>query len=102
MNMLILKLSSGEDVLSEIESESETEYVLFNPVIIAVMPNNDGIPNVEFLTFPLHSEAQKGKSYCLQKKAVVYSYEPGERYVENYNKIFSDIITPSKQELIID
>ena len=102
MNMLILKLSSGEDVLSEIESESETEYVLFNPVIIAVMPNNNGKPNVEFLTFPLHSEAQKGKTYCLQKKAVVYSYVPGERYVENYNKIFSEIVIPEKQELIID
>jgi hypothetical protein len=102
MNTLILKLQTSEDVMSEIESESETEYVLFNPVIIAVMPNNDGKPNVEFLSFPLHSEAKKDKTYCLPKKAVVYSYEPGERYIENYKKIFSEIITASKQELIID
>ena len=102
MNMLILKLSTGEDVLTEIESESETDYVFINPVLIAVLQNKDGKPNVEFLAFPLHSEPKKDKTICISKKCVVYSYEPGERYVENYNKLFSSIITPAKQELIID
>ena len=37
MKVLALKLSTGEDVLGEIESESETEFVLVNPVGITVM-----------------------------------------------------------------
>jgi hypothetical protein len=102
MNISVLKLSTGEDVLSEIESESETEYVLINPVLIYVIPYKDGQPNIEFIPFPLHSDPKPGKTFCLTKKCVVYSYEPNEKYIENYNKIFgSGIITPQKK-LIID
>ena len=32
MNILVLKLINGEEVLGEVESESETEFVLENPV----------------------------------------------------------------------
>ena len=32
MKIIAMKLITGEDVLGEIESESETEFVLENPV----------------------------------------------------------------------
>jgi len=42
MNILAAKLITGEDILGEVEGESETEIVFTNPVGIAVM-RLDGI-----------------------------------------------------------
>ena len=46
MDIKILKLTTSEEVLSEIESEDETHYVLVNPVGVAVVRGKDGQPNV--------------------------------------------------------
>ena len=37
MEVLALKLVTGEDLLGELESQSETEFVIVNPVGIAVV-----------------------------------------------------------------
>jgi hypothetical protein len=55
MKILALKLVTGEDVLGEIESESETEFVLVNAVGIAVVRGKDGQPSVGFAPFPIHA-----------------------------------------------
>jgi hypothetical protein len=101
MNVLALKLTTNEDVMGEIESESETEYVVLNPLSIAVVPTPQGQPNIGFVPFPIHSEQKVDRTICIAKKNVVYSYEPAQNYVENYKRIFgSGIITPQKQLII--
>jgi hypothetical protein len=101
MNVLALKLITNEDVIGDIESESETEYVILNPLSIAVVPTAQGQPNIGFVPFPIHSEQKMDRTICIAKKNVVYSYEPAQSYVENYNRIFGyGIITPQKQLII--
>ena len=101
MKILALKLVTHEEVLGEIESESETEFVLVNPVGITVVRGKDGMPNVGFSPFPLHSEQKTGSTIVLAKKHVVYSYVPAEDFVNNYNQIFgSGIVLPSKQLIV--
>jgi hypothetical protein len=101
MKILALKLITGEDVLGEIESESETEFVLINPVGIAVVRGKDGQPSVGFAPFPIHAEQKSGAVVALAKKNVVYSYVPAEDFITNYNQIFgSGIIVPPTKQLI--
>jgi hypothetical protein len=101
MNIKALKLITGEDVLSEIESESETEFVLCNPVGIAIVRGSDGKPNVGFAPFPLHGEQKTGSTLAISKKNVVYSYVPAEDFINNYNQIFgSGIVLPPTKSLI--
>jgi len=101
MKILALKLVTHEEVLGEIESESETEFVLVNPVGITVVRGKDGMPSVGFSPFPLHSEQKTGSTIVLAKKHVVYSYVPAEDFVNNYNQIFgSGIVLPSKQLIV--
>ena len=101
MDIKILKLNTGEEVLGEIESESETEFVLCNPVGIAIVRGPDGNPNVGFAPFPIHAEQKKGSTIALAKKNVVYSYVPAEDFITNYNQIFgSGIIVPPQKSLI--
>lgn len=98
MKILALKLITNEEVLGEIQSESETEFVLVNPVGIAVVRGQDGLPSVGFAPFPIHAEQKKGSTIALDKKHVIYSYVPAEDFISNYNQIFgAGIILPNKQ-----
>jgi len=101
MDIQILKLVTGEEVLSEIESQSETEYVLSNPVGIAVVRGKDGQPSVGLAPFPLHAEQKKDASIAISKRSVVYSYVPAQDFINNYNQIFgSGIVVPPTQQII--
>jgi hypothetical protein len=102
MKILALKLITGEDLLGEVESESETEFVIINPVGIAVVRNKQtGEPQVGFSPFPIHGEQKSDSTIALAKKHVVYSYVPAEDFVSNYNQIFgSGLIVPPKQQII--
>jgi hypothetical protein len=101
MKILAFKLITGEDVLGEVESESETEFVLENPVGIAVVRGKDGTPSIGFSPFPIHAEQKSGATIAISKKNVVYSYVPAQDFVDNYNQIFgSGIIVPPQKSLI--
>jgi hypothetical protein len=101
MKVITLKLVTGEEVLGEIESESETEFVLVNAVGIAVVRGKDGQPSVGFAPFPIHAEQKTGATVALAKKNVVYSYTPAEDFISNYNSIFgSGIVLPPQKQLI--
>jgi hypothetical protein len=103
MKVIALKLVTGEDVLGELESESETEFVIENPVGIAVVRGQNGQPNVGFSPFPLHGPQEKGATIALAKKHVVYSYTPAEDFITNYNQVFgSGIVLPPTKKLIVD
>ena len=101
MIILAMKLITGEDVLGEIESESETEFVLVNPVGIAVVRGKDGSPNIGFSPFPLHAEQKTGATLAISKRNVVYSYEPAEDFKSNYDQIFGTGLIVPKQPSII-
>lgn len=93
-----MKLITGEDILAEVDTESEVEFILVNPVGIAVVRGRDGTPNVGFAPFPLHAEQNTGATIAIAKKHVVYSYTPAEDFINNYNQIFgSGIVLPNKQ-----
>ena len=101
MEIIALKLITGEDVLGEIESQSETEYVIVNPVGIAVVRGKDGTPNVGFTPFPIHAEPKTDATLAFAKKNVVYSYEPAADFVTNYKQIFgSGIVVPPQKQII--
>jgi len=98
MNIQVLKLVTGEEVLGELVTDTSTVYTLKNPVGIAVVRGQNGQPNVGFAPFPLHSEQKKDSTIDIPKSSVVYSYVPAEDFLTNYNQLFgSGIVLPSKQ-----
>lgn len=101
MEIIVLKLITGEDVLGEVQTESETEYVLENPVGIAVVRGRDGQPNVGFAPFPIHAPQVKGSTITLAKKNVVYYYVPADDFIDNYKQVFgAGIVLPNKQLIV--
>jgi len=101
MDILILKLITGDEVLGEVESQSETEFVIVNPVQVSIVRGKDGGPNVGFAPFPMHAEQKTGTTIAFSKKNVVYSYVPAQDFLDNYNQLFgSGIVLPPTKKLI--
>jgi hypothetical protein len=97
MNVLAIKLVTGEDVLGE-EILGAGGVTLKNPVGITIVRGKDGQPNVGFSPFPLHAEQKKDSTVAFPASHIVYSYTPSEDFISNYNQIFgSGIILPTKQ-----
>jgi len=94
----ILKLITGEEVLGEIENETEHPYRIKNPVGVSIVRQPSGQPGVGFTPFPLHAPQSKNSTIDLPPTSVVYSYEPAQDFIDNYNQIFgSGIVLPNKQ-----
>ena len=101
MEILALKLVTGEDILGEIESQSETEFVLVNPVGIAIVRGKDGTPNVGFTPFPIHAEPESGIERVFKDEHIVYQYVPAEDFRTNYDQLFgTGLITPPKKLIV--
>ena len=104
MNIIALKLITGEDVMGDLETESETEYVINNPVSIAVLNGPNGQPGIGLGNFPMYAESvQKSKdaTITLAKKYVVYYYTPAQDFLNNYNQVFgSGILLPPKKPFL--
>jgi hypothetical protein len=99
-NIRVVKLVTGEDILAEID-EDETHVIITNPVRIAVMPGQNGQPNIGFAPWPVHAEQESGSEYLVHKKHIVYHYTPAQEYLNNYNQIFgSGIVLPPTKQLI--
>jgi len=101
MEIIALKLVTGEEVLGEVppikEFSSETHIRLRNPVGISIVRGKDGQPNIGFSPFPLHAEQKTGTTIDISLNSVVYSYEPAEDFRSNYDQIFgSGIVLPNK------
>ncbi len=96
MEIQLLRLQSGEQVISEVFSRVRDDSVeLKNPV--ALMPTQDG--NINFVPWcPL---AEKDTLVCVREANVVYYATPNEELVKNYKEIFSPIITPQNAGKII-
>jgi len=101
MEVIAFKLITGEDVLGEVESQSETEFVVLNPVGISIVRGQDGKPNVGFSPFPLHAEQKKDATVILSKRNVVYNYVPAEDFITNYKQIFgAGLVVPPQKKII--
>jgi len=100
MNVYALKLITGEDVVGDLESQSETEFVISNPVGITVIRGQGGEANVGFSPFPIHGR-QESCTMVFSKKHVVYSYTPSEDFVKHYEELFSSNLIVPEQKIIL-
>ena len=97
MNVALIKMGSGEDVIAELVNNNERDVVIINNPIIMV-PQGQG--QVGFAPWsPFLSDEVNELS--VRRSYVVYISEPKAEVVKNYNEIFSPIITPQSAGKII-
>ena len=92
MNVKLMRMWSGEDVVADLIEEKEDSVVICNPIV--AVPAGNG--QMGFAPWsPLLKE--KGEELEVTKKYVVYIADTQEQIIEQYESMFSVIQTPSKK-----
>ena len=91
----LFRLQTGEQVVAEVLETCETATILKNPILL--VPDQEG--NVSFV--PWAPMAEKDVEVELFSRHIVYATTPAEELQNNYEEIFSTIITPGKKGLIL-
>lgn len=92
MNVKLIRLTSGEDIVANLISENDDSIIIENAIV--AVPSGRG--ELGFAPWsPLLSK--NVKELTISKNFVIYVSETQDQIVEQYNEIFSPIIAPSKK-----
>lgn len=96
MNVKLIRMWSGEDVIADQVGDLTDSIVIRNPIV--AIPTGQGQ-----LGFAPWSPLLKEKNVDLEitKKYVVYISEVQEQIVDQYAQMFSTIATPPSKKLIL-
>lgn len=96
MNVKLIRMWSGEDVIADLVKETDDSIVIQNPIF--AVPQGDG--QVGFAPW---SPLLKGRDTELDitKKYVVYISETQDEVVDQYKDMFAPIATPPRKKLIL-
>jgi len=95
MNVKLIRMWSGEDVIADLIDDKDESIVIANPIVAVPAGNGQ-------MGFARWSPLLKGKNEELQvtKKYVVYVAEAQEQIVEQYTDMFSVIKSPNKKLIV--
>lgn len=103
-NLKYIKLLTGEELLAEllprIPGSAPNEVSIKNPVRIIVMPNRVD-PKTPSIGFAPWLEFAEDKTVTLDKSHVVAILTPIKQFDEQYRQMFSPIMVPGQQGLIL-
>jgi hypothetical protein len=94
MNVKIVKLINGEEIIAKILPSSGLIVKIENPVRIVVMPNklDPKTPNVGLAPW---AEFSDEKVFELDKSHVLCIMTPVKEFVNQYNSIFGGLVLPN-------
>ena len=96
MNVKLIKMWSGEDVITDLVKETDDSIVIKNPIVIVPSGQEGQVGLAPW------SPLLKGKDTELEvtKRYVVYINEPQQEFIDNYAQMFSPIATPPKKLIL--
>jgi len=95
MNVKLIRMWSGEDVIADLIDDKDESIVIANPIVAVPAGNGQ-------MGFAPWSPLLKGKNEELEvtKNYIVYIAEAQEQIVEQYEEMFSVIKAPSKKLIV--
>lgn len=96
MNVKLIRMSSGEDVIAEVVKHDSNSLTLKNGIV--------GVPTQQgTLSFVAWSPmiSKEVKDITVSTKFVIYVAEVAEEIVSQYEQMYSPITTPEKKKLIL-
>jgi hypothetical protein len=85
MNIKLLRLVTGEDVLTEILDAGDIAYQIKNPLIVYIRPTETGVPTVGMSQWIPYSA---DKEFIIKNDKVVVVSEPAEDIRSQYDRVF--------------
>jgi hypothetical protein len=95
MNVKLIRMWSGEDVIADVKDNLTEIVVITNPIVAVPAGNGQ-------LGFAPWSPLLKGKDEEIEitKRYIVYIADAQDEIVEQYEQMFSAIKTPSKKLIL--
>ena len=95
MNVKLIRMWSGEDVITDLIEDADDFIVICNPIV--AIPSGNG--QLGFAPWsPLLKD--KNEEISVKKSYVVYVADTQEQIVEQYEQMFSVIQKPSKKLIV--
>ena len=96
MNVKLIRMWSGEDVVADVVKETDDSVTIVNPIV--AVPS--GQENIAFAHWP---PIIKGNNTEIEvtKKYIVYISETQDEIIEQYNQMYAPVATPPKKRLIL-
>ena len=96
MNVKLIKMWTGEDVIADLVKETDDSIVITNPITLIPSGQQGQVGLAPW------SPLLKGKDVELEvtKRYVVYIIEPQDDIVSNYRQMFTGIATPPKKLIL--
>ena len=96
MEVKLIRLTSGEDVIAEVIRQDDDSVTIQNGIV--------GVPSQQgTLTFVAWSPmiSKNEKEISISRRFVVYIAEAAEEIVQQYEQMYSPLVTPEKKKLIL-
>lgn len=84
MNIKLLRLVTGEDVLTELV-EGTDSFTFKNPLIVYIRPSETGIPSVGMSQWVPYAAA---KEFVIAQDKVVFVTDPAEDIRKQYDQVY--------------
>ena len=96
MNVKLIRMSSGEDLIADLVNDQERDIIVIENAIVG-FPSGEG--TLGFAPWsPMLSKQEK--QIEVNRRFVIYIAEADPQIVEQYGKMFSTVITPSKKIIL--
>lgn len=92
-NLQILRLSTGEEIMGEVTSNSGQAITIKNPVRVVVVPSKTD-PNNPSVGFAPFMQWTDDKDLTLNASHVITTASPITEFVNQYNGMFGGIVVP--------
>ena len=96
MNVKVIRMWSGEDVVTDVVKEDDESITIVNPIV--AIPSGQG--TLGFAPWaPIIKKC--GTEITIPKSYVVYLLDTQDGIIDQYKEMFSAIKTPDKKKLIL-
>lgn len=95
MNVKLLRIITGEEVLAEVLSEDEKTVTVQNGLV--VLPNANGVGFAPWATVI----SKENKEITLSREHLVYVVDCDDSVQDKYESIFGTIVKPETKKLIL-
>lgn len=101
LDIRIIKLVNGEEVLSEVLTDGGNFLKIKNPVRIVVVPSKAD-PKLPSVALAPWAEFSEEKEFTLDKDHILLIMKPIQEFINQYNSIFGGIVMPSSKIMMPD
>jgi len=101
LDIRLLKLLNGEEILTEVVQDGGNFLKIKNPLKIAIVASRAD-PKIPSVGLAPWTEFSDDKDFTLDKDHVLLIMKPIQEFVNQYNSIFGGIVMPSSKIMMPD